>query len=612
MEIYVSGKPVSLTGKDVLGAGGEATVFSKNGVAYKIYHKPTVKRGEKLAALLSITSRFPKQVLAPLELAMSKSGKVVGYVMPLAPSEAEAIKFLANKNFRAANGITTKDVANILLSLGKVLTHLHPLGVVVGDLNDLNELFAKEEVYYVDSDSFQFGKYGCAVGTEDYLCPTLYNRSLGKEVSFSRETDWYSYAVLLYRSLLLVHPYGGVYPKLPTLVDRAKKGITILDPAVKYPKLGANPEILTDELLEQFRKIFEKGEHKEFPLGLVEDYIDLLVPCKKCGEFYPSSRGTCPRCSAPTVLPVSTLTARFIEKLLFKTNGTTIFSRVTANNIYVVAREEGTAVLYHWKGGRAQRFPLFAASGDLIYEVAMEKLVVGKKGSNKLLLVDPETKQIQKTETGMFSGSPAFAATENYLYRLAGGLLLRSELYGEDLLDQAVGTVLVDQTWVAASSESGDERLVMISRVFERWLHQVQVGNECYDGEVNPLEEGEKLVGLKVKFDNASLLLIRQTKKNGKSYLRLDLLDKHGKSKKHTKRTWNEAKHGQIWQAAYLRESLVYYAEDGLIQENLLTGKLTKFSGSGNILVGTEVLYPWRGKLLAIGENKVSLIEKGG
>jgi hypothetical protein len=483
-------------------------------------------------------------------------------------------------------------------------------GVVVGDLNDLNELFRGQEVYFVDSDSFQFGGYGCEVGTEDFLCPTLYDRALGGD-SFSPETDWYSYAVLLYRSLLLVHPYGGVFPGLPNVTDRAKKKLTILDPTVKYPRLGASPEILTDELLEQFRLVFERGSYSKFPLALVEDYLDLLVPCSKCGEFFPATRGYCPRCSALTVLPVATLAGRYIQSLLFETNGPIVFSKVLANAIFAVAFEEGQTVLYKWQAGKTERFPLFPKSHDLTFDIAMGKLVVGKKGQAKLLLVDPETGHLEKTETSLFSGWPSMAGTENHLYRLAGGLLLCSELFGTDLLDDVIGTVLPEQTWVGAHTD-GQERVMTVSRIFERWLYQILFDGKCVDGEVSELEEGEKLVQLKVKFGGTNIVLIRQTKKNGRNYLRVDLLGKRGYKLKHYRRTWNEAKHGQIMQAAFSGETLVYYSEDSLVAENLITGKITKFGGSENLLLGTETLYPWRGKILVVGENKATLIEKGG
>jgi hypothetical protein len=55
----------------------------------------------------------------------------------------------------------------------------------------------------------------------------------GMQRTFTPDNDWYAFAVLLFRSLTLVHPYGGVDPELSTLPRRAAARRSVFSPQVR-------------------------------------------------------------------------------------------------------------------------------------------------------------------------------------------------------------------------------------------------------------------------------------------------------------------------------------------------------------------------------------------
>ncbi len=132
-------------------------------------------------------------------------------------------------------------VMALFRSLHATVKALHARSVVVGDLNDGNVVVttgADADAFVIDADSMQLGGLPCAVAHERFLDPRLYGTSLVDGPAFSVDNDRYAFRVLLFQSLLGVHPYGGTHPKLPTLLRRAEARHTILRDDVIVPRGG--------------------------------------------------------------------------------------------------------------------------------------------------------------------------------------------------------------------------------------------------------------------------------------------------------------------------------------------------------------------------------------
>ena len=264
MDAYLSGKRVKVSDTDLLGEGGEARVYRLNGAALKLFHTPTDAVGQrvldqKLLKLAVFPKGLPAAVMSPTELATDKSGRVIGYSMPLVPG-AEDFGRLAQRKWRLGV-ISNSGLTSLFRELHAIVEELHLAKIVIGDFNDGNVLFAPSpqpsppggrggSVFLIDSDSMQFGGYPCPVGHERFLDPKLYGVDLSSAPRFDDGSDWYAFSVLLFQSLLAVHPFGGTHPKLATLLRRAEARHSLMQSDVVVPRLAVPPKVLPDDPLD--------------------------------------------------------------------------------------------------------------------------------------------------------------------------------------------------------------------------------------------------------------------------------------------------------------------------------------------------------------------------
>src|SRR6185436_9335516 len=219
MDVVLRGRRITLRAEDALGDGGEATVTRHGDLALKIHHRASPARAAKIEALIRLADALPSEVVAPRELVWDARGRrVVGFAMRALGPDHEVVAALSRRRARAASGIGTRDVAELFLGAHASLEAIHRAGAVVGDLNDMNEMFVRRQgalgLAWIDVDSFQLAGHPCEVATEAFLDPDLYGPDPAQPVTtaggvrwFRPENDWYAFAVLLFRSLTLVHPY---------------------------------------------------------------------------------------------------------------------------------------------------------------------------------------------------------------------------------------------------------------------------------------------------------------------------------------------------------------------------------------------------------------------
>jgi hypothetical protein len=293
MTVLLGGKRVRLDDKDLLGVGGEGRVFRVADRAIKIYFAITDERRQKLAA-------FPRnlspRVIGPLETCTDTKGAVLGYAMR-ALDGAVDIHRLGQRKWRVAN-INAAEVLGLFRELTSAVALLHARGVVVGDLNDGNVVLTKGpwEPWFIDADSMQFTGFPCTVAHERFLDPRLYGVDLARG-GLSRESDWYALSVMLFSSLLCVHPYGGAHASYPTALRRAEARHSILRGDVKLPHAAFRPEILPDDTLAWFTGVFDRDERAPLPPAILESRFT------RCSCGVEHARRACPVCSTSVALP---------------------------------------------------------------------------------------------------------------------------------------------------------------------------------------------------------------------------------------------------------------------------------------------------------------------
>jgi hypothetical protein len=143
--------------------------------------------------------------------------------------------------------------------------------------------------------------FPCVVGHVRTVHPSLYGRDLAAGGCFTEETDHYALAVLLFESLLHVHPYGGTHPTYSTLPSRAAARVSVFSDDVRLPKIASRPRVLDDELYTFFEQTFAHGVVSPLPARLRVGRS--FRRCAGCGVEH--ARKACPTCVvvAPAPMP---------------------------------------------------------------------------------------------------------------------------------------------------------------------------------------------------------------------------------------------------------------------------------------------------------------------
>lgn len=515
--VRLRGARVRLTARHLLGEGGEARVFLHKDEALKVFHdapaglssldRRALARLARLRTekLQTFPAGLPAEVVGPRELLWHEvQDEVVGYAMPRVDG-AHDLARLAQRKWREGV-VDNGGVVETFRHLHTVVTGVHRAGVVVGDLNDGNVLFRDRQVFLIDADSMQFGGLPCVVGHERFTDPRLYGADLLAAPRFSEESDWYAYAVLLFQSLLYLHPYGGVHRSLPTLLRRAEAAHSALRDDVRRPPQVPPPEILPDELLQGFTRIFDQDQRGAFDLALLPARF---VRCPACGLEH--ARTACPACRVAVPVAAPTLVrGRCRAVRLLETRGTIVAAAVQGKLRWIVdeggrlVREDGTPVLEEPR------------SAGMRFQIAGGRTWIGL-GSN--LVAIERGRVVDRTSTGTApGGDPVFAA------RSAG--LLRTE--GEQLLDHdrglRKGSVLEGQTRLWA----GEHLALGVYRAGELFFAFL-LDEQGRVRDCDPLPVRGKVTGLHVVFDREQVLLGVATFAGGRPEHAFYLLSRGGK-----------------------------------------------------------------------------------
>jgi len=369
--VFMAGKRVQLDDRDLLGVGGEGRVFRVAGRAIKVFFTMTDARKKKLAAF---PTGLSPRVIGPLDLCTDQKGEIVGYAMRALDSAVD-IHRIGQRKWRQSNpGMRSADVLGVFRELSATVAQLHARGMVVGDLNDGNVVLtfcqplasagftraarvrsasalppaATWEPWFIDADSMQFAGYPCTVAHERFLEPRLYGVDLDRTSALSREPDWYALAVLLFASLVFVHPYGGAHASYPTMLRRAEARHSVLRGDVKLPHAATRPDVLPDDALAWFTEVFDRDTRAPLPASILEARFTLCA----CGIEH--TRRACPACTVVVAMPspvrplgrirVTTMTraegARFVDG----DSATPAEPLVTLEGDWLVRRADGTRI----------------------------------------------------------------------------------------------------------------------------------------------------------------------------------------------------------------------------------------------------------------------------
>jgi serine/threonine protein kinase len=198
--------PINLV--KILSAGGEGTIFESNfnDLVCKIYHKNQLTNLKQKKIELMLSRKVVKEgVCWPIDILKNNSGEFVGYLMPKAKGRPmQHVMFRKPALEKTFPNWSRIDLVNVCLAFLDKLLFLHSFNIIVGDINPLNILVSEESnnVWLVDTDSFQIQGFPCPVGTVNFTAPEIQGVNYSSFLR-TKEHEIFAVATMLF---MILHP----------------------------------------------------------------------------------------------------------------------------------------------------------------------------------------------------------------------------------------------------------------------------------------------------------------------------------------------------------------------------------------------------------------------
>jgi len=265
-----TGTEVNLTQRDFVASGGQAAIYTRNGIAFKIYHNPAdALPSGKIAELQAITD---PRVIKPENILVDSKGSPLGYTTKFV-KDSYVLCQLFPKAFRDREHLDHDKVRGLVRQLQEMLENIHKASILAVDYNELNFLVSKgfDKVFAIDVDSYQTAHYPAPALMESVRDWTVKNNA------WTQLSDWYSFAVVSFSMFTGIHPFKGQYqgPKAefkgrlpsdpdddPFIVTRRRmmNNVSIFDPSVKTPACIYPVTVIPPAYRAWYEAVFAQGK----------------------------------------------------------------------------------------------------------------------------------------------------------------------------------------------------------------------------------------------------------------------------------------------------------------------------------------------------------------
>ena len=315
-----------------LASGGEGKIHTVRGETdklAKVYHHPEQLEQDKIRYMVLETQneygRFISRMIAwPIDALVGDGGQIYGFVMPRFPGVTKLSEILPDQ------GVDWGKRVIIAWNLCEIVQDVEKMNQCIGDMNPSNFGVDMDSghVYAFDADSFHFraptGRlFPCHVGIAEYYAPELQRqitrgqdmRTLDPEHTFTRETDRFALAVLIFQLLFSgYHPFSARRLEnygSSTVVHR--QATNILNKVCAYfnpqygtgiPKDAPPIDIVPSKMQQMFRRAFlteDRPSATEWQGALTE----LSKSLRRCSRqhYYYSQLPECPWCKKENASP---------------------------------------------------------------------------------------------------------------------------------------------------------------------------------------------------------------------------------------------------------------------------------------------------------------------
>lgn len=261
MKIIVKGVgETTLTQRHYVATGGQASVYVKDGVAYKIYTDP--KDAIPEAKFKTLSSISDLSVVKPDKLILSETKVPLGYTM-MAISDTYSLCQFFTRAFRDREGVSNDTIVDLTNKLREHVINVHTAGVLIVDLNELNLLVpmrTRHDVFLIDVDSYQTPGYPATV-----IMPSVRDYTV-RAADFSEKSDWFSFGVLAFQMFIGSHPYKGNHApsmsieKDQRMVHRMKNHISAFQSDVKLPGCCYPFDVIPQGFRDWLKAVLQEGK----------------------------------------------------------------------------------------------------------------------------------------------------------------------------------------------------------------------------------------------------------------------------------------------------------------------------------------------------------------
>ena len=322
----VSGKTYAL-GAQPFASGGEGYVYAVQGsaadVVAKLFRRDSGisaeglrQKGEKIRAMMvgsgPMLNGLGECVAWPRDALLDERGCVIGFVMKRFSGVEDLEVMLPMSVF----GDYRKRVI-VAHNLCDVVDKVHAMGQCIGDMRPSNFGIDRNTgfVCAFDADSFHIvtdsgSCYPCTVGLPEYYAPEILDclkhgtslSGLDPARTFTRETDLFALAVLLFQLLMDKHPFTSAWDDsaepLPARenIRRRRSPYFNPSPGMRVPVDAPPLNSLSPELVALFRQALLTGRRptaRQWQAAL-RDFLSALVVCPRGHSHWKNV--ACPWC----------------------------------------------------------------------------------------------------------------------------------------------------------------------------------------------------------------------------------------------------------------------------------------------------------------------------
>lgn len=225
LHLQGSSTPLRLTQEHYLASGGEADLYKKRGVVYKVYHTP---RSTAFASKLQWLKAHPIPNAAAIQdVLVSNADETLGYAM--AYTKGCTLGQMFPTPWQQRNRWSDTNTEKVLRRMMETMACAHGLGCILVDGNEGNWLVDRDQPIAIDTDSWQIPGHKANAILPSIQDPTRHG--------FDAGSDWFSFAIVSFMLWTGMHPYKGMHPNYGknALTERMKDGVSVLNSTVKVP-----------------------------------------------------------------------------------------------------------------------------------------------------------------------------------------------------------------------------------------------------------------------------------------------------------------------------------------------------------------------------------------